>query len=96
MSFSSLNNNNTFNADNDEKVKKNFQKTLDDTTSSNRNEKGKKTKKIELNIQAKKSVHIQSVTFSITADQLDKISKVAREKGFKGRSDLLSAIIDAL
>lgn len=95
MSFSSLNKN-TFNTDNDEKVKKNFQKTLDDTTSSNKNEKSKKTKTLELNIQAKKSALKQSVTFSITANQLDKINKIAREKGFKGRSDLLSAIIDAL
>ncbi|RMC38098.1 hypothetical protein F5ESL0236_07650 [Lactobacillus sp. ESL0236] len=97
MSLGSLNNKNknkVFSKNHDEEIKKNFQNTLDELPENK--EKNSIGKKIELNITAKSKVHKQSVTFSITPDQLEKLNKIARERGFKGRSDLLSAIIDAL
>lgn len=96
MSFKSLNDTdgNVFSNHRDAETKKNFKETLD--TAKATNEKKASNPKIELKPLERKTVHKQSVTFSITPIQLEKLNRYARDNGFKGRSDLLSAMIDSL
>lgn len=97
MSYRSLSKDtdgNTFSQQRDEETKKNFKETLDTAPTGNKQKAS--PSKIDLKPLHQETVHKQSVTFSISPTQLEKLNSYARKNGFKGRSDLLSAIIDSL
>jgi hypothetical protein len=100
MSFDSLNNNNdakgTFSSKKDEETKKNLEKTLAST--ENKNTPAASSSSIKVNVMSKQRVkkNKQSYTFSLSEEQMEKFNRTAREKGYKGRSDFLAAIIDSL
>lgn len=98
MSFDSLNSNNdqngTFSNKKDEETRKNFNETLASTQKSS--EESPSSITVKIMEKQKKKTQKQSYTFSLTPEQMDKFNTLARKKGYKGRSDFLSAIIDGL
>lgn len=80
----------SFNSANDEQVKKNLEETINNT---NIKDTGLISK---LHISQKPKEKKGAFTYSILASQNDKLEKMARERGFKNKSEFLSAIIDAL
>ena len=98
MSFDSLSNNNdqrgTFSNKKDEETKKNFTETL--ATNENTSKESPNTITVKVMEKQKEKQQKQSYTFSLSPEQMDKFNTLARKKGYKGRSDFLSAIIDSL
>lgn len=98
MSFDSLSNNNdqrgTFSNKKDEETKKNFTETL--ATNENTSKESPNTITVKVMEKQEEKQQKQSYTFSLSPEQMDKFNTLARKKGYKGRSDFLSAIIDSL
>lgn len=86
MSFSS------FNKENDLKVKENLEETINGV-----NEISLKQDILsQLNLTKEPVEKKISFTYSTYPSQNEKMEKLAKEKGFKNKSEFLSAIIDAL
>lgn len=100
MSFDSLSNSNdpkrTFSSKKDEETKKNFEATLASTESKKNTSVPSSSIKVKVMNKQREKKHKQSYTFSLSEEQMEKFNRTAREKGYKGRSDFLAAIIDSL
>lgn len=83
----------TFNEVHDEATRNNYQKTLNEADNA------KKSNKLSFSLKPKnvaKKAFKHPTSFSITTAELEKFDQVARDNGFQNRSELLSAIIEAL